>query len=63
MERPTITTTENIVSKIEVTADYCFQRAAEALAYSGCLPGEGVEVAREWRELGTALLDVARHGG
>ena len=53
----TLKTQESSTTEVEVTPDYCFQKAAENLSpMFGIGSGGGnLEAANQWRELGLAI--------
>jgi len=55
----TITLNERDEKEVEITPDYCFGRAAQLLCETFAHGPQGVEMAREWRELGNS---IAIHG-
>lgn len=55
-----ITRHETIKDAVEVTPDFCFAKAAEALTeYRGNGGGDNFRAAEEWRQLGLAVAHVA----
>ena len=57
---PKITTQTMKAVEHEVTPDFCFSRAADALATTTINGMRDVETAREWRALGEAIASYER---
>jgi len=56
----TVKSTEDVETKVELTPDYCFEKAAELLQYFRSLR-EQLDFAAEWRQLGLAMLQSPLH--